>query len=162
MSNYFEDLEIGVVASLGSHMFQRDEILEFARRYDPQQFHLDEDAAKRGLFGALSASGWHTGSVWLRLMLDHRKREADLIAFCGERPARYGPSPGFEKLSWLKPVLVDDTITFTTRVIDKLDAGTRPEFGLVHWYNEGSNQRGEIAFSVVSKVFVERRRPLTR
>ena len=162
MSNYFEDLEIGAVASLGSHLFGREEIMSFARRYDPQQFHLDKDAAKGGLFGGLSASGWHTGSIWLRLMLDHRKREADLIAFRGERPARYGPSPGFEKLSWLKPVLVDDTITFTTRVIEKLDAGTRPEFGLVHWYNEGCNQRGEVAFSVVSKVFVERRYPLTR
>jgi acyl dehydratase len=161
MSNYFEDLEIGAAYALGSHTFQREEIIDFARRYDPQPFHLDEEAARKSLFGALSASGWHTSAIWLRHMLDFRKREADLIVFRGERPARYGPSPGFENLRWVKPVLVGDTVAFTTRIKQKVDSRSRPDVGLVFWDNEGVNQRGELVFGVVSKVFVERRMPLT-
>lgn len=159
MSSYFEDLEIGAGIVLGSHTFTRDEIMDFAEKYDPQPFHLDENAARESLFGALSASGWHTSAVWLRHLIDHRNREAEIMRFRGERPARYGPSPGFEKLRWLKPVLVGDTLTFTTRVKEKIDSRSRPDVGLVLFDNEGVNQTGELVFSVVSKVFVERRKP---
>lgn len=157
MSNYFEDLQIGSSVGLGSHMFSREEIVDFARKYDPQPFHLDEAAARQSLFGGLCASGWHTAAVWLRHLVDHRRREAELIRFRGEQPARYGPSPGFENLRWLKPVFVGDTLTFTTRVREKVDSRSRPELGLVLFDNEGINQNGELVFSVVSKVFVERR-----
>jgi acyl dehydratase len=159
MSNYFEDLAVGTTAELGSHTFTRQEIVDFAHRFDPQPFHLDEAAARESLFGALCASGWHTAAVWLRLALDFRRREAELLAFRGERPARYGPSPGFENLRWLKPVFVGDTIRFTTRIKDKIDLRSRPEVGLVLSENEGFNQNGELVFSVVGKVFVERRTP---
>lgn len=157
MSNYFEDLQIGSSVDLGSHMFSREEIVDFARKYDPQPFHLDEAAARQSLFGGLCASGWHTAAVWLRHLVDHRRREAELIRFRGEQPARYGPSPGFENLRWLKPVFVGDTLTFATRVREKVDSRSRPELGLVLFDNEGVNQNGELVFSVVSKVFVERR-----
>ncbi len=160
MSTYFEDLQIGSSVDLGSHTFSREEIVDFARKYDPQPFHLDEDAARQSLFGALCASGWHTSAVWLRHLIDHRNREAELMRFRGERPARYGPSPGFEQLRWLKPVFVGDTLTFTTRVKEKVDSRSRPNTGLVFSDNEGVNQNGELVFSVVSKVFVERRQPL--
>ena len=159
MSGYFEDLEIGAPIHLGSHTFGRDEILDFARKYDPQPFHMDEEAAAKSLFGALAASGWHTSAVWLRLLIDHRRREAELMRFRGERPARYGPSPGFEKLRWFKPVFVGDTLAFTTRAKEKIDSRSRPGIGLVLFDNEGVNQNGETVFSVVSKVFVERRTP---
>ncbi len=158
MSSYFEDLEIGATVSLGSHTFGREEIIDFARKYDAQPFHLDEKAAQRSLFGGLCASGWHTGAVWLRLVMDARKREASLMTFRGERPARYGPSPGFEKLRWLKPVLVGDTLTFTSRVTRKIDSRSRPALGLVLFENEAVNQNQELVFSVISKVFVERRK----
>ena len=161
MSNFFEDLEIGRAAELGSHTFTREEIVDFARRYDPQPFHLDEAAAKQSLFGALCASGWHTAAIWLRLMLDYRKRQADLMAFRGERAAHYGPSPGFEKLRWVKPVLAGDTLRFTTRITDKIDSRSRPGVGLVVSENEGFNQHGVLAFSVIAKVFVERRTALS-
>lgn len=161
MSRYFEDLEIGAGVSLGSHTFTRGEIVDFARKYDPQPFHLDDDAARQSLFGALCASGWHTSAIWLRLLIDHRNREADLMRFRGERPARYGPSPGFEDLRWLKPVFVGDTLTFTSRVKEKIDSRSRPGIGLVLFDNEGFNQNGELVFSVVSKVFVERRQPFS-
>lgn len=160
MSTYFEDLQIGSRVDLGSHTFSREEIVDFARKYDPQPFHLDEEAARHSLFDALCASGWHTSAVWLRHLIDHRNREAELMRFRGERPARYGPSPGFEQLRWLKPVFVGDTLTFTTRVKEKVDSRSRPNTGLVFSDNEGVNQNGELVFSVVSKVFVERRQPL--
>lgn len=158
MSGYFEDLEVGVTIILGSHTFTREAIIDFARKYDPQPFHLDEEAARQSLFGALCASGWHTSAVWLRHLIDFRNREAEMMRFRGERPARYGPSPGFEKLRWLKPVYVGDTLTFTTRVKEKIDSRSRPEFGLILSDNEAVNQNNELVFAVVSKVFVERRK----
>lgn len=157
MSRYFEDLAVGHVITLGSHTFTREEIVDFARKFDPQPFHLDDEAAAKGLFGALCASGWHTSAVWLRCMIDYRNRQADLMRFRGERPARYGPSPGFENLRWFKPVMAGDTLTFTTRVREKIDSRSRPDVGLVVWDNEGINQRGELALSMTTKVFVERR-----
>lgn len=159
MSGYFEDLEIGATVNLGSYTFTREAIIDFARKFDPQPFHLDEKAAQQSLFGGLCASGWHTSAIWLRHLIDHRNREAELMRFRGERPARYGPSPGFEKLRWLKPVYVGDTLIFSTRVREKIDSRSRPEFGLVISDNKALNQNIEPVFSVVSKVFVERRCP---
>lgn len=159
MSNYFEDLVIDAPIVLGSHVFGRNEIVDFARKFDPQPFHLDEEAARDGLFGGLAASGWHTSAIGLRLMVDHRQREADLIALRGERPARYGPSPGFETLKWLKPVLVGDTLTYTAHIRQKADSRSRPDVGLVFTQIEAVNQGNDLVFSVVTKVFVERRAP---
>lgn len=160
MSFYFEDLVVGAVVELGSHLFTCEEIIDFARRYDPQPFHLDEAAGARSLFGALSASGWHTTAIWVRHMVDARNREGELMRFRGERPARYGPSPGFEQLRWLKPVLAGDTIRFTTQVAEKRDWASRPEVGLVQYQNYGYNQHGELVFSILSKMLVERHKPL--
>ena len=160
MGRYFEDLEVDVVRDLGVHVFDRNEIIAFASKFDPQLFHLDEEAAKKSIYGGLTASGWHTTSVWLRHLIDDRNREGDYMRFCGERPARYGPSPGFEHLRWLKPVFVGDGIRYTTRIIEKRDSKSRPQVGLAIFQNEGTNQDGELVFSLVSKMFVERRTPL--
>lgn len=157
MSDYFEDLEIGRTVALGAYTFTREAIIDFASKYDPQPFHLSDEAARRTLFGALCASGWHTSAIWLRHLIDRRNREADLMRFRGERPARYGPSPGFEKMRWLKPVYAGDTLTFSTCVREKVETRSRPAFGLVISDNEAVNQKNELVFSVVSKVFVERR-----
>lgn len=159
MGLYFEDIPLGVTRQLGEYTFDREGIIAFAREYDPMPFHLDDEAARNALFGALTASGWQTTSVWLRLLIDDRNREGDYMRFRGERPARYGPSPGFEKLKWLKPVYVGDTVRYTTRIIEKRDSRSRPEVGLVLFQNEGTNQTGELVFSLISKMFVERRVP---
>lgn len=159
MSNYFEDLEVGTWVEVGQTTFKREDIVNFARQYDPQPFHLDEAAAEASLFKGLCASGWHTAAVWLRHTIDHRRRMSDMVAFRGERPAKWGPSPGFEKLKWLKPVMVGDTIRYTTRYTEKIPSKSRPTLGLVVAENEGHNQKGELVFSVVTKVFVERREP---
>ncbi len=157
MSLYFEDIPVEVTRELGAYTFTRESIVAFAREYDPQVFHLDEEAGAKSIYGAMTASGWQTTSVWLRMLVDERNREADMMRFRGERPARYGPSPGFENLRWLKPVFIGDTIRFTTRIVEKRDSKSRPEVGLAIFQNEGFNQQGELVFSLVSKMFVERR-----
>lgn len=159
MSNYFEDLVIGHSIDLGTHTFGREEIIDFATKYDPQRFHMSEEGGKDSLFGALCASGWHTSAVWLRHTLDHRARVADRMIFRGERPAKWGPSPGFEKIRWLKPVFVGDTIRYTTKLVEKIDSKSRPGVGLVVSQNQGINQQGELVFEVYGKMFVERRTP---
>jgi acyl dehydratase len=156
--NHLEDLVVGTTIEIGSHTFIRDEIIDFARKFDPQPFHLDEDAGKRSLFGGLAASGWHTSAIWLRHLLDYRRRIADQILFQGGTPARYGPSPGAEKLRWIKPVLAGDTLRFTTRLREKIDSKSRPTVGLIVADNEAWNQKGDLVFTVVGKMFVERRR----
>ncbi len=158
MSLYFEDIVPDEVHELGCYTFTKEAIIAFATEYDPQVFHLDEEAGRKSIYGAMTASGWQTTSVWLRMLIDERNREADMMRYRGERPAKYGPSPGFEKLKWLKPVFVDDTIRYTTRIIEKRDSKSKPQVGLVLFQNEGFNQHGELVFSLVSKMFVERRR----
>lgn len=159
MGLYFEDVVADQTHELGTYTFTRESILAFAQEYDPQIFHLDEEAGRRSIYGAMTASGWQTTSVWLRMLIDERNREADMMRFRGERPARYGPSPGFEKLQWIKPVLVGDTLRYTTRIIEKRDSRSRPAVGLLLFRNEAYNQHGELVFSLISKMFVERREP---
>lgn len=160
MSTFFEDVAADLSIDLGSHTFTRAEIIDFAAKFDPQRFHLSEEGGRDSLFGALCASGWHTSAVWLRLVIDYRRRVSDQMVFRGETPARYGPSPGFEKIRWIKPVFVGDTISFTTKAIEKRDLASRPALGLLLSQNEGTNQNGELVFSVISKMFVERRAAL--
>lgn len=159
MSNYFEDVPLGMTVELGQTTFTREDIVAFAGKWDPQPFHLDEEAAKQSLFGGLCASGWHTAAMWLRHNIDHRNRINSQITYRGGKLAKWGPSPGFEKIRWLKPVLVGDTIRYTQRVKEKVESKSRPTLGLVVADNEGHNQNGELVFAVVSKIFVERRNP---
>ena len=160
MSVYFEDLIFGHKTELGSHTFTKAEIVDFATKFDPQRFHMSEDGGRDSLFGALCASGWHTSAIWLRLVVDYRKRVSDQMVYRGERPAKWGPSPGFEKIRWIKPVFVGDTIRFTTVIAGKRDSKSRRDVGLLYSFNEGFNQQGDLVFQVTSKMFVERRMPL--
>ncbi|PVE23050.1 dehydratase [Microvirga sp. KLBC 81] len=154
---YFEDLVIGETEELGSYHFEPDDIIAFAEQFDPQRFHVDSEAAKNSLFGALCASGWHTASVWMKQMVGYRSRiRANALAH-GARPARLGPSPGFTDLKWLKPVYAGDTITYRSTVTGKRVSNSRPGWGLVFHHNSGTNQRGEEVFSFEGMVFWERR-----
>jgi acyl dehydratase len=159
MSNYFEDVVLGETIELGSHTFTAEDIIDFARAYDPQPFHLDEEAGKASLFGGLSASGWHTAAVFISKVVAQRQAiEAAMLAR-SERPAAWGPSPGFKNLRWPKPVLVGDTISFRTQRTGKVDLKSRPTHGLVLADNEGFNQRGEKVFAISTSILVERREP---
>lgn len=159
MSNYFEDVVLGQTIELGQHHFMREDIVAFAAEFDPQPFHLDEAAGKASLFGGLSASGWHTAAVFISKVVAQRQAiEADLRAR-GQRPAAWGPSPGFKNMRWPKPVFVGDTVTFRMRRTAKLDLKSRPSHGLVLADNEGYNQHGEQVFSIQTSILVERRHP---
>jgi acyl dehydratase len=157
MLKFYEDLVIGERAEIGTHRFTADEIKAFAHAYDPQLFHVDEDAATRSHFGALCASGWHTAATWMRLMVQHRRREAEARAARGEPIPELGPSPGFRNLRWFKPVYAGDVITYATEVVEKRTSISRPEWGLVGFLNSGANQHGETVVSFVSTAFVGRR-----
>ena len=90
MSRFFDDVAIGEEHRLGSHTFTAEEIVAFAAAYDPQPFHVDPEAAKTSLFGSLCASGWHTASIWLRHVIDYRRRQGDLLRFRGEETLHFG------------------------------------------------------------------------
>ena len=147
---FWEDIVVGERAEVGRYTFTADAIKAFARRFDPQPFHLDEAAAARSHFGALCASGWHTASVWMRLMVEYQRREDDARRARGEPVATLGPSPGFRELKWLKPVYVGDTITYATEVIEKRASNSRPGWGLMSIRNSGVNQKGEPVISFIS------------
>jgi acyl dehydratase len=154
---YLEDLLIGETEELGSYTFMADDIIQFAKRFDPQRFHVDPEAAKDSLFGSLCASGWHTASIWMKLMVAHREHVRAEALARGERPARLGSSPGFTSLKWLKPVYAGDTITYRSTITDKRVSASRPGWGLVFHHNTGVNQHGEEVFSFDGAVFWERR-----
>src|SRR4051794_12456147 len=155
--NYFEDVRLGDSFALGSHLFTADEIKAFARRFDPQAFHLDEEAAARSHFGALCASGWHSASMWMRLIVDYRRRHLEARRAAGESVAQLGASPGFRELKWMRPVYTGDTITYRSEVVELRASKSRPEWGLMSLRNTGTNQKGEPVLSFVSTVFIQRR-----
>jgi acyl dehydratase len=159
---FFEDRIIGEVIDLGQHTFGREEIIAFAREFDPQPFHLDEEAAKASLFGGLCASGWHTTAHFIRGVVTTRAAANAAARAEGTRLPAYGPSPGFRALSWYKPVFVGDTIRYRARLTEKIDLASRPERGLLASLVQGCNQNGEIVFSVVSQILAERRQRLGR
>lgn len=154
---YFEDLGVGARTEVGSHTFTADEIKAFAREFDPQPFHLDEDAAARSHFGALCASGWHTAAVCLRHVVMARQRHQAGQRRRGEPVARTGPSPGLRDLKWPRPVYVGDTIVFTQEIVELRTLASRPDVGLRVARHTGTNQRGELVYSVLSSTFIERR-----
>ena len=155
--SFFEDIRVGDREEIGSYAFRADDIKTFARRFDPQRFHVDEDEAKRSHFGALCASGWHTAAVWMKLMIAFRKRAAEAAARRGETIAKNGPALGMRNLKWLKPVYVDDTITYAWEVLETRPSGSRPDRGLMTIRGTGVNQHGELVLSFESTSFVERR-----
>lgn len=157
MIGFFEDIEIGTQIELGTHTFTREEIVSFASRFDPQPFHLDAEMAEGSLFGGLCASGWHTGSVWLRKVVENRQQTFAKLKAAGEPVPKVGPSPGVRDLKWLKPVYVDDTITFRSTVVDKKNSRSRPDFGLLISRHEGINQHGETVISLQGSILIERR-----
>lgn len=154
---FFDDIAVGERAELGQHTFTAEAIKSFAARFDPQAFHMDEVAAAASPFGALCASGWHTASLWMRLMVEHEKREDAARRDRGEPVAQLGPSPGFRELKWLKPVYVGDTISYAMEIVDRRPSSSRPKWGLITLRNTGTNQKGELVISFISVAFVERK-----
>jgi acyl dehydratase len=154
---FFEDIKVGDRRELGSFAFTADAIKKFAGQFDPQRFHLDEEEGRKSLFGGLAASGWHVGSVCMKLLVADGQRQAREALSRGEEVAVWGPSPGFRELRWIKPVLAGDTISFASEVESLRTSEKRPEWGILQARNTGSNQRGELVFSLLATAFVPRR-----
>jgi acyl dehydratase len=129
---FWEDFPVGLVREFGGRLVGREEILDFAGRYDPQPFHLDDEAAKASLFGGLCASGWHTAAIAMRMMVD---------GYLGES-ASLG-SPGIDNLRWTKPVYPGDVLSLRMEVLAARPMASRPHVGLVQTRWTVSNQRGE-------------------
>jgi acyl dehydratase len=155
--NFFEDVKIGQRRELGSFTFTAEAIKKFAAEFDPQRFHLDEEEGRRSLFGGLAASGWHVGSACMKLLVVEGQRLAREAAARGEEVATWGPSPGFRELRWIRPVLAGDTISFATEVRSLSPSSSKPEWAVVEARHTGTNQRGELVFSVLATAFVPRR-----
>jgi len=154
---FFEDLEIGQRRELGSFTFTAELIKNFAAQFDPQRFHLDEEEGRKSLFGGLAASGWHVGSVCMKLLVANGQRQSKEAAARGEKVAIWGPSPGFRELRWIKPVLAGDTIRFASEIETLRSSEKRPEWGIAQARNTGTNQRGDMVFSLLATAFVPRR-----
>jgi acyl dehydratase len=153
----FEDFVVGERFELGQYRFEAEDIKAFARRFDPQPFHVDEAAAARSHFGALVASGWQTAAIWMRLLVEYERREDDARKARGEPVAALGPSPGFRNLKWLKPVYPGDTVGYSTEVVETRASNSRPGWGLISLRNGGVNQKREPVISFNSVVFVQRK-----
>jgi acyl dehydratase len=156
MIKFYEDFVIGDETLLGSHEFGRDAIIAFAREYDPQRFHIDEEAAENSIFRGLCASGWHTCCVAMRLIVDSRDAIRAAAIARGESVPPLGVSPGVNNLRWPNPTRPGDVVTYSSLVTSKRET-KRPQWGLVGIRTRGVNQNGLQALSMDSHVFVARR-----
>ena len=154
---FFEDIKVGQRRELGSFTFTADGIKAFAAKFDPQRFHLDEEEGRKSLFGGLAASGWHVGSVCMKLLVADGQRQAAEMTARGEKVAIWGPSPGFRELRWIRPVLAGDTISFASEVESLRTSSSKPGWGILEGRFSGTNQRGEPVYSMLSTAFVPRR-----
>jgi acyl dehydratase len=145
----WEDLITGLQLSFGPKRVDRDEVIDFARQFDPQPFHLSEEAGKASLFGGLAASGWHTCGMVMKLMCDGFILDSSSLG-----------SPGLEGLKWLKPVMVGDELTARLTIVDRRPMKSRPGVGLTRSLWEALNQRGEVVLTIDSWAMFRLRWPI--
>ena len=134
---YWEDFPLGSVREFGAMRVTREASIAFAREFDPQPFHLDDEAARGSLFGALCASGWHTCAMAMRMMCDAYLLETASLG-----------SPGVDELRWLKPVFPGDTLRGRVEILEARPMASRPGVGLVRSSWQLSNQHGEAVLSM--------------
>lgn len=147
-------LAIGETIILGSHTFSADEIKAFARKFDPQPFHMDEAAAAQSVFGRLCASGWHTISMWMKHNAASFPATVERSRAFGE-PIEFGPAAGLRDLKWTKPVYVGDTTTFTRKAVSHRALASRPGWRMLEAHNEGLNQDGEVVMRFTTMVLMK-------
>lgn len=140
---YFEDFEPGMEIVFGAYKVTKEEVIAFASKYDPQPFHLDEEAAKSSIFGGLCASGWHTCAMTMRMMVDHMK----------ETGAMSLGSPGVDSIRWLKPVFPGDTLTVRSRVVETRRLRSRPRVGNIRSDYSVYNDKDELVMTFRSNGF---------
>lgn len=136
-ARYFEDYIVGVEQEVGSVGISEAEIIEFANKYDPQDFHTDPEKAASGPFGGLIASGWHTIAVVMRLLVDKYLDSASSLG-----------SPGIDELRWLAPVRPGDVLTVRAEVFDARRSSSKPDRGLIHTSVNVCNQDGVMVMTM--------------
>jgi len=151
---WFEDIPLNVKVTVGSYEFTEENIIAFARKYDPQSFHMDKEAAARSHYGGLIASGWHTAAVWMKLMITHRRAR---VAAGDVQAQSNFVSPGVRDLKWLRPVRPGMVLTYTHEPVAKLDWPSLPQFGLIEGHNEARDQDGMLVYTFVNRVLIARR-----
>jgi acyl dehydratase len=134
---FFEDFRPGEVLEFGDYLVTEEEIVDFAKRYDPQPFHVDPDAAGKSIYGGLIASGWLTGSIVMRLLVDH------FIS-----PLSSMGSPGADEIRWTKPVRPGDRLKLRVTVVETRRSQSKPDRGIVQVQEEAINQDGETVMSI--------------
>ena len=144
---YFEDLEIGAETDFGSYEVTREEVIEFARKYDPQPFHLSDEAAAKTHFGRLAASGWHTCAMTMAVIA--RKVVEQEQAGLG--------SPGVDNLRWLKPVFPGDTLHVRSKIVEKTPSRSKPQIGSFRSDTVVTNQDDVPVLTFTSIVLIRRR-----
>jgi acyl dehydratase len=145
--HYFEDLEVGAETYFGSYEVTREEVLEFARKYDPQPFHISDEEAAKTHFGRIAASGWHTAAMTMAVIARH---------VVGEKQAGLG-SPGIDELRWLKPVYPGDTLHVRGKIVEKRESRSKPDIGSFRTQTTVTNQDGVPVMTFVSIVLMRRR-----
>ena len=149
-----QKLAIGETIVLGSHTFGADEIKAFAAKFDPQPFHLDEEAAKASVFGRLCASGWHTISTWMKYNAAMMPAIVERSKAFGE-PVEFGPAAGLRDLKWLKPVHAGDTITFTRKALSHRPLASRPGWRMVALESEALDQDGAVVMRFATMLLMK-------
>lgn len=144
---YLEDMKVGTKASFGRYEVTREEVLEFAGKYDPQPFHLDDEAAAKTHFGRISASGWHTCAMTMAMLVENLKKN---------KQAGLG-SPGLDELRWLKPVYPGDTLRVESELTEVTPSRSRPEMGSTKAKVTVFNQHDEPVMRLLSIGLVARR-----
>ncbi len=144
---FFEDVELGNPDRFGAYEVTRDEVVDFARKYDPQPFHVDEEMAKQSVFGGLCASGWHTCAMTMRILVDHMMDQG----FAGMG------SPGVDGIKWKKPVFPGDVLSVSGEVLEKRESESRPNLGLIKSRYQVFNQKDELVMEVVTNAMVLKR-----
>ena len=145
---YWEDFFVGQVIDLGSITPTREEIIDFASQFDPQPFHLADEAARASVFGGLCASGWHTCAMAMRLMVTNFLHETSSLG-----------SPGLEGIKWLKPVFPGDTLRLQVTVLETKPMGKRPDVGMTRNHWEFFNQHGDKVLLMDGWSMFRRRSP---
>jgi acyl dehydratase len=148
IKHYWEDMTVGSVRELGTVTPTREEIVHFAEQFDPQPFHLSEEGGKASLFGGLCASGWHTCSMAMGLMVRNFLRESSSLG-----------SPGLENIKWLKPVYPGDTLRLVHEVLESRTLNSKPDVGLVRTVWRMHNQHGEQVLHMEGYSMFRRRHP---
>lgn len=143
---YWEDFDTHFKLETAPRTVTKEEIIGFASQFDPQPFHLDEEAAKQSILGGLCASGWHTCAITMRMVCD-----AFLL-----RSSSLG-SPGIEHIKWLKPLYAGDTVTVLIECLEHRASASKPDIGLIKWRWTVLNQARETLMTLESWVMLGRR-----